>query len=502
LIGPSMIQSMARARLVSKDARFIEPQPIGGRLLAALVALALAGCMPAMAPAPPASTTPVGQCLAKFEALDVQIAGNGVPPSSPRRIEGFPYLRTDRFLASFRDDTLSENQFDAWWWHLAAADRDARRIERDSLPASVARRFAELESCYAVMARHDRGQPQRQALIRANAKVPDEYVTVAQVIGLYPLTGWAVRAGIARYQASQHARFAVPLEQLPVQGELRRFHPPESTSEPSQIGLTEVDPLGIPLLSNGQLDTLFAHHAPVWEIDVTGDQDLPGQPIRHADGSPGVDPSEPLVYRYTSHTRWQGRSLLQLNYLIWFDRRPRVGPLDLLGGPLDGVLWRVTLDTDGAPLLYDSIHPCGCYHLFLPTDRLRQDPTSLRLPEPPLIPQAAPSPGAGERMVLRLASGSHYLERVYADQPSGTYHGWQDYSALYATPNADNIRSSLFRADGIVAGTERAERYLLWPTGVLEPGAMRERGRQAIAFLGRRHFDDADLLDRLFRPAE
>jgi hypothetical protein len=35
---------------------------------------------------------------------------------------------------------------------------------------------------------------------------------------------------------------------------------------------------------------------------------------------------------------------------------------------------------------------------------------------------------------------------------------------------------------------------LEWPTGVSSPGAMRERGRQAIAFVGRRHFDDADLM--------
>jgi hypothetical protein len=133
---------------------------------------------------------------------------------------------------------------------------------------------------------------------------------------------------------------------------------------------------------------------------------------------------------------------------------------------------------------------------------LRQDPASLRLPEPPLIPQSAPSPGSGERLVLRLASGSHYLERVYADRPSGREYGWRDYSALYATPDADGKPVSLFRADGIIAGTERAERTLLWPTGVPEPGAMRERGRQPIAFIGRRHFDDADLLDLVFRPAE
>jgi hypothetical protein len=78
----------------------------------------------------------------------------------------------------------------------------------------------------------------------------------------------------------------------------------------------------------------------------------------------------------------------------------------------------------------------------------------------------------------------------------------RDYGELYATPDADGNPVSLFRADGIVAGTERTERHLLWPTGVPEPGAMRERGRQAIAFLGRRHFDDADLLDSLFRPAQ
>jgi hypothetical protein len=241
LIAGAMIQIRAgRARLIGKDTRLPEPQTICRRLLAALAALALAGCMPAMAPAPPASTTPVGQCLAQFEALDAHIAANGVSPSSPRRIDGFPNLRTDRFLASFRDDTLSETQFDTWWSHLAAADRDARRIERASLSTSVAQAFEELERCYPVLAMHDRSQPQRQALIRANAKVPDEYVTVAQLIGLYPLTGLAVRAGIARYQARQHERFAIPLEQLPVQGELRRFYPPESISEPSQIELTDL----------------------------------------------------------------------------------------------------------------------------------------------------------------------------------------------------------------------------------------------------------------------
>ncbi|MNC92616.1 hypothetical protein D3C83_90760 [compost metagenome] len=47
-------------------------------------------------------------------------------------------------------------------------------------------------------------------------------------------------------------------------------------------------------------------------------------------------------------------------------------------------------------------------------------------------------------------------------------------------------------------GTERGERWLFWPMGVPEPGAMRQWGRHATAFVGRRHFDDPGLLERYF----
>ena len=59
-------------------------------------------------------------------------------------------------------------------------------------------------------------------------------------------------------------------------------------------------------------------------------------------------------------------------------------------------------------------------------------------------------------------------------------------------------RRSIFGPDGIVAGTERAERLLFWPMGIASAGAMRQWGRQATAFVGRRHFDDADLVERRF----
>jgi hypothetical protein len=50
----------------------------------------------------------------------------------------------------------------------------------------------------------------------------------------------------------------------------------------------------------------------------------------------------------------------------------------------------------------------------------------------------------------------------------------------------------------LIAGTERGERFLFWPMGIASPGAMRQSGTQATAFVGRRHFDDADILEKRF----
>jgi hypothetical protein len=61
---------------------------------------------------------------------------------------------------------------------------------------------------------------------------------------------------------------------------------------------------------------------------------------------------------------------------------------------------------------------------------------------------------------------------------------------------------SAFESDGLIPSTRRPERFLLWPLGVSSPGAMRQWGTHAIAFIGKRHFDDPDLLDSLLTRDE
>jgi hypothetical protein len=106
----------------------------------------------------------------------------------------------------------------------------------------------------------------------------------------------------------------------------------------------------------------------------------------------------------------------------------------------------------------------------------------------------------GERPLVSIASATHFIERVGAvsGPDSLVHYSLRRYDELRSLSRVDGSRHSVFGPDGIVAGSERSERFLYWPMGIASAGAMRQWGRHATAFVGRRHFDDADLLERRF----
>lgn len=83
-------------------------------------------------------------------------------------------------------------------------------------------------------------------------------------------------------------------------------------------------------------------------------------------------------------------------------------------------------------------------------------------------------------------------------QPGEVTYSFDRYDTLRSLSYLGEQRKSMFRQDSIVPGSERLDRLVLWPTGVYSPGAMRQLGRHALAFVGRRHFDDLLFLDRMF----
>ncbi|RFC30867.1 MAG: hypothetical protein DID91_2727704654 [Candidatus Nitrotoga sp. MKT] len=477
-------------------------------LILLLVTFFLTGCATVEnRPAAPTGDV-LTTCRMLFQEVDAAIDRVGVRDYGSSPVRDFRYLRTTRLLASFGGELTAEKYWTAWTTHMADLDAESRALELRNLPTSLegyrnGTLGEELNRCRERLLAADLAQPERRIMLRDAARVPDDYVTWWQVLGLYPITAPFVSTRISAWHTETHNTFATPLAALPVAGELVRWaSSPGALLTAPQVGdilHRSLDPLGIPMPTGIDLERLFDTFVPVWEVDVMDNNDRIG--MSRWDNRPVVDVVHPTLYRKVSHTRFGNQVLLQLNYIVWFPARPGN---DMYAGQLDGLNWRVTLGPDGEPWLYDVIHNCGCYHEFFPSHhlRLRDDlPTSYF--EPPLLPQSAPEQ---QPLVLRIASHTHFIQRIYHDEsppklPSDVQPmAWEEYDALRSLPTADGYRS-LFGKYGLIAGTERPERFLLWPMGIRSPGAMRQWGRHATAFVGHRHFDDAFLIESLFTKA-
>jgi hypothetical protein len=456
-------------------------------------------------------------CAEFFVNLDTEVKTSGVRDAGAEPITGYPYLRVTRFLASFKHLDPSSSKFDAWIDHLQALDQQARKYEIMNLPHASLIKLSEfaptiktliekVHQCGNMLRNVDLNDLQGRRQLLASITVPTEYQTYKRIFGLYPITSLFVKLGVRNWHDSTRDTFSLPLGKLPIKGKLDTYGPGHNSKQLTHLQVESIlkdasdNPLQIPEISTGTLQSILTSFAPVLEIDTSGDFDKIGAPFWDASQTISVDTEHPWVYTYASYVRFNHQILLQLNYVVWFSARPKTGACDLLGGRLDGITWRVTLNSDGRPLIYDSIHNCGCYQMFFPTRSLRLEEPSGIYVEPPLVPQQAPQLNGDERMVLRIATRTHYLQRIY---PSGhttanVEYDLQSYQQLRSLPLPGGGRKSLFGANGIVPGTERAERWIFWPMGIPEPGAMRQAGTHATAFVGKRYFDDPDLFKRFF----
>jgi hypothetical protein len=258
--------------------------------------------------------------------------------------------------------------------------------------------------------------------------------------------------------------------------------------------------LGLPVPVGVDRDTLLAAFAPHFAVDETGHHDRIGALAWIGPDALSVDVDSPSVYGRIAHTLVGEQVLLQLVYTLWFPERPADGWFDLLAGRFDGLIWRVTLALDGEPWLFDSIHPCGCYHQFFPTARAAPRPPPNPIEEWAFAPQRLPRMRDGQSVVVHVAARTHYIERIEVGAAAARDRTYRlaDENELRSLPVPGAGRRSAYGPEGIVAGSERAERYFFWPMGIADPGAMRQWGRHATAFVGERHFDDADLLEKRF----
>jgi len=487
-------------------------------VISALLALLLAGC--AIVPTPTRSgrvgeSDALGSCADFFASMDRRAAEAGVLDAGAFRVEGYPYLRVNRFLASFRGEVGDPTAFAAWVDQMQELDQEARTYEIANLPQATgsspgspndkAALNAKVASCGNLLKAADFQTSPQQLALREKVTVPDEYMSLWRVLGLYPLTRLYVSHRVSNWHAEVRQAFST---EPPVGWQSIRYVPEKSSEMPEvrkHLAQAQRNAIGIPNYSPAAREALFWMYAPVWEVQTEAEYDRIGTPAWTPRDKLEIDTQQPLTYTLLSFARFGKEILTQLNYIIWFPARPKVNALDIYGGDLDGVNYRVTLDQKGEPLLYETIHNCGCYYEAYPTHRLTAR-EKIEYAEPPLILKAPELTFSKELMTVAMESRTHYVQHLYPvarqPHPGMVVYPLADYGELRSLPDSEDRRRSMFSPDSLAPGSERLERLIIWPTGVVSPGAMRQWGRHAVAFVGERQFDDPFAIENMFIKAD
>lgn len=439
-------------------------------------------------------------CRAEYAAMDARVDAAGVGDASYYRVPGYPYLRTDRTLASFAQEVKTLEEVGGWIRRMRETDQDAREFEYRNLGMSMQQaasqrdRFLNCGRTLAVIEFVD--EPEEYARLLTKVPPRDEYSAAQRALGLYPLTASAMRTRIEARQQALNQAYAKPLDQLAASAPLKLWKArPEADLSLVAIDFRKVlpDELGFPGFTDSTFRALAEYHAPQLWIETASEADVPAVPTLTPQG-PSADPSEPQAHYHVTFARLGGMPVMQFNYLFWF----KGANAEM---PLDGFIWRVTLDQKAQPLLYESLHTSGRDHRWYPVQPLVQRE---RNGDAQGIPVIAPQPAPARLPTLRVIAGTHEILRV-VDSSSVPADAAQTfairrYEDLLAMPAPQGGTRSLFGPDGLVPGPHGPDPIGGYASGIREPGALRQLGRHPITPVGRAHFDDPYLLESVFVP--
>lgn len=414
----------------------------------------IAACATPAPVVPPADTADqkfakyLQQCREQYADVDARIEKAGVHDAEYFPVSGFPYVRVDRLMSSYRHEVAGDvNTLGTWMLQLREYDSIARDIELTNLGMPKYERadlLNTLRTCAVWLSFVETADPPTLEKLIDAADVPAPPEEIAD----HPAADRA-----AFRDPPPPAKSAVRWAVAPTDDklDLRKLLQQASRDELGRVGL----------LMN-QWPLLAAQHAPKLLLDDTEDDRL-GAPIL-TDGGARVDAARAVVYYLPSYARVDGRTLIQINYFIWLGTRT-----------LDGRVWRVTLDDNGDPLMYDTISAAGSDQLWFPRGGVhaRTDRAGAVL-----IPQALPRGEFAVRLrprtheVIRLLPARNAKVRRYELRP------YEDLMTLAAPGGATR---SLFGADARIAGSERG---------------LRQWTHQPVS--AKRYFDDPHLIEDYF----
>jgi hypothetical protein len=233
----------------------------------------------------------------------------------------------------------------------------------------------------------------------------------------------------------------------------------------------------------------------------------------------------PKVYAIYQKLRIGPHDHVQLTYTAWYPAHPRMKLIDLEEADIDSCVLRVTLDADCAPLFYETIAACGCFHkVFVPH---RLEDAAMHTYGPPqkgkdfaieryvensinwevagLVDDPAEKPRrpvvflkAGDHKVLGVGSAARLRVPPKADV---RHYALAEYADLYSvTVVGSTDRAPFFDLDngGKVWGAQRKERFIFSLIGVNDAGQPRANDQIKLHF-DQSTWSDPTIYDRFLR---
>ncbi|CZF81329.1 hypothetical protein [Grimontia marina] len=410
----------------------------------------------------------------------------------------FPHLAFDRFSTSFVDELNHPSAQAQWLNYVAQKGKLQLKTALALMPVSPAEHKLMMQ-CQERLVKESLDNPRFwNELKNTPQTVPTSYEHWKRVLGAYPVASLVAKGQIEDEQDRIKADFGRTLTQPFRYGEASS---PMAQGEVAKLlsEASKYSSLNWPLLSDGESEVLLDRFSPLFLVETLSADDIPGALAMNDSINVYIDSRKPTLYRTVTYTRFHGKVLPQLNYVLWFPARTAKSRFDPYAGEFDAVIIRITLGEDGMPLILDSIHQCGCYHMVYalnPTLRFLE-----RDDEKPIQNYLFPNTEGG-RFEISLTGKEHMINAIHVMgniSPDIELESAELSETLVISDNQGN-KHSPFDEFGILNESLRSERWFLWPFGVRSPGAMRQHGQHAIAFIGERHFDDAFILETLLSP--
>ncbi len=476
------------------------------------------GCTALLPDRSPEAPDAVNVCHALLEQVDRELAADGAADAAYFHIDGFPYLRTNRFLTALEPRLVTREQTQTWLEAMHALDLQARRREMANLSAVRLEALADggshgtdrkllrrqVADCSRTLFAHHRYETDLRARLRRRAAVPEEYQTWRRLVGLYPLAALPVAIVTDSVYDEFREWHATAPEDLPVVGRLETMGPAEAAGvesfDPRALFRPErLNALGLPEMTAEDEQRLAAHFAPVITQDTAADFDRVGTPVWR-DGRLRVDIDRPAVFYYITFALLDRLPVLQINYAFWYPRRDGANAPWIERGPLDGITVRISLDRRARPFMVDLMNSCGCYHFFIPERAAIKSVREIVFEIDPLVPGWLPPDLPAKRLHLRVNTGWHQVQHVgtAAASPGRKTYRLEPYDQLEMLPDPEGGMRSMFDADGIARDSERIEPLIFFSMGIPDIGSMRQRGHHAIKLVGQAYFDDPLLFEKSF----